>query len=195
MEQVTLDAAREQFYVAQRACERMAVQLGALVASLEQQKPEDGWLSTVQQEAARLATFHAQQHAHWAAMAGDIDAYVDSVRSLADQIAINGAAVGVAVVAGSSVQQCACCGRSAAESALCCFVAALLCKTSRACQQKRCGAAGAASSSGCCQQPCTHARLPCPLHACAARCMLATACCQWLTLAMARRQQCHFCAG
>jgi hypothetical protein len=44
---VTLDSTREQFYVAQRACERFSQQLGAFVARLQEAQPDGAWLSEV----------------------------------------------------------------------------------------------------------------------------------------------------
>jgi hypothetical protein len=87
---VTLDTAREQFYLAQRASERFAAQLARFVANLEQQKEEDAWLEQVKEEAAKTRVFHEEQHRQWAVISHSIDAYVDSVKALAETMAVNG---------------------------------------------------------------------------------------------------------
>eukprot|EP00775_Hariotina_reticulata_P003429 gene3429-3701_t len=68
-----------------------AVQQG-FVGALEQQKPDDGWLEQVQAEAAKLVTFLDNQREQWIHIAAGIDDYVESVRELADTMAINGEA-------------------------------------------------------------------------------------------------------
>jgi hypothetical protein len=87
---VTLDTAREQFYLAQRASERFAAQLAAFVANLEQQKQDDAWLEQVKEEAAKTRVFHEEQHRQWAVISDNIDTYVDSVKALAETMAVNG---------------------------------------------------------------------------------------------------------
>jgi hypothetical protein len=87
---VTLDTAREQFYLAQRASERFAAQLADFVAKLEQQKEDDAWLEQVKEEAAKTRVFHEEQHRQWAVISDNIDTYVDSVRVLAETMAVNG---------------------------------------------------------------------------------------------------------
>jgi hypothetical protein len=44
----------------------------------------------VQEEGHRVALFHRQQEEHWAALAGSIDSYVDSVKELAEHMAVAG---------------------------------------------------------------------------------------------------------
>lgn len=87
---VTLDSAREQFYLAQRASERFAAQLARFVANLEQQKEDDAWLEQVKEEAAKTRVFHEEQHRQWAVISHSIDTYVDSVRALAETMAVHG---------------------------------------------------------------------------------------------------------
>jgi hypothetical protein len=87
---VTLDTAREQFYLAQRASERFAAQLARFVANLEQQKEDDAWLEQVKEEAAKTRVFHEEQHRQWAVISDSIDTYVDSVKALAESMAVNG---------------------------------------------------------------------------------------------------------
>lgn len=86
---VTLDSAREQFYLAQRASERFAAQLARFVANLEQQKEDDAWLEQVKEEAAKTRVFHEEQHRQWAVISHSIDTYVDSVRALAETMAVH----------------------------------------------------------------------------------------------------------
>lgn len=87
---VTLDSSREHFFVAQRAHERLAAQLKVFVGALEQQTPDDGWLEQVQAEAAKLVTFLDNQREQWMQISTGIDSYVESVKELADTMAING---------------------------------------------------------------------------------------------------------
>lgn len=86
---VTLDTAREQFYLAQRASERFAAQLARFVANLEQQKEDDAWLEQVKEEAAKTRVFHEEQHRQWAVISDSIDTYVESVKALAETMAVN----------------------------------------------------------------------------------------------------------
>lgn len=76
--------------MAHRACERFSQQLGALVARLQAAQAGDAWLSEVQQEAHKVVAFHQQQCGVWAGLAGAVDAYVDSVRELAERMALAG---------------------------------------------------------------------------------------------------------
>lgn len=87
---LTLDDARETFYVAHRACERHASHLKKLVEDLEQRNAVDAWLETVQDEVVKAVHFHAQQHDAWMAFSSNVAAYVDSVRGLAEQMAMSG---------------------------------------------------------------------------------------------------------
>jgi hypothetical protein len=90
---LTLDDARDAFYVAQRACERFALQLKGFVELLDSKKAQadEAWMEAVQDEARRVLTFHSSQHAEWDAFSERTDAYVDSVRRLAERMAIAGA--------------------------------------------------------------------------------------------------------
>jgi hypothetical protein len=94
---LTLDECRDAFYVAQRACERHAAQLKAFVDALDSKKAQadDAWIESVQEEAKRALHFHSNQHAEWDGFAERVDAYVDSVRRLAEAMAIAGGCGGV----------------------------------------------------------------------------------------------------
>eukprot|EP00878_Enallax_costatus_P014903 GHUV01015603.1.p1 GENE.GHUV01015603.1~~GHUV01015603.1.p1 ORF type:complete len:402 (+),score=168.86 GHUV01015603.1:387-1592(+) len=86
---ITLDFAREQFYLAQRASERFASKLASFVDSLQQQKEDDAWLEQVKIEAERIVHFHDEQHRQWEAISGSIEAYLASVKQLAETMAVN----------------------------------------------------------------------------------------------------------
>lgn len=87
---VTLDYARESFYLAQRSAERFAAQLASFVGVLEQQKEDDAWLQQVKVEADKVLHFHEEQHRQWQAISGNIDAYLAGVKQLAEAMAVNG---------------------------------------------------------------------------------------------------------
>lgn len=87
---LTLDEARDAFYVAQRACERYALQLKAFVELIDSKKAQAGeeWIEAVQEEARKAKFFHSNQLAEWEAFSTRADGYVDSVRRLAELMAI-----------------------------------------------------------------------------------------------------------
>ena len=87
---LTLDEAREFFYVAQRSCERYVAELAKLVAELEQKKVEDGWLEQVQLEATKAVHFYEQQHNAWSSIKDRVDSYINTVKELGEQMAIAG---------------------------------------------------------------------------------------------------------
>jgi hypothetical protein len=90
---LTLDECREAFYVAARACERYTAQLKSFVELLDSKKAQadEAWIEAVQEEAKRALFFHSNQHAEWDAFTERADSYVDSVRRLAEAMAIAGA--------------------------------------------------------------------------------------------------------
>jgi len=89
---LTLDECRDAFYVAQRACERHTASLKAFVDVLDSKKTQadEAWIELVQEEAKKALFFHSNQHAVWDAFSETADAYVDSVRRLAELMAIAG---------------------------------------------------------------------------------------------------------
>lgn len=87
---ITLDCAREQFYLAQRASEKFASQLASIVENLQQQKEDDAWLEQVKVEAAKIVHFHDEQHRQWESISGSVEAYMASVKQLAEMMAVNG---------------------------------------------------------------------------------------------------------
>lgn len=87
---ITLDFAREQFYLAQRASERFASQLASFVEALQQQKEDDAWLEQIRCEADRVVHFHDEQLRQWEAISGSIEAYLTSVKQLAEAMAVSG---------------------------------------------------------------------------------------------------------
>jgi hypothetical protein len=91
---LTLDECREAFYVAQRACERYAGELRAFVELLDSKKAAGGeaWIEAVQDESRKASFFHSNQLSEWEGFSERADAYVDSVRRLAELMAIAGAA-------------------------------------------------------------------------------------------------------
>ena len=88
MDALSLDEAREQFYVGQRANERFAQNLKQIVDELESTGPEGAWLALVEEEAARAARYHAQQAEQWSMFSNAASSYVASVKKLADKLAI-----------------------------------------------------------------------------------------------------------
>jgi len=50
---VTLDGLRDQFFVAHRACERFAKEVGAIAQKLQDAKADDPWLTEVRQQQAQ----------------------------------------------------------------------------------------------------------------------------------------------
>jgi hypothetical protein len=91
---LTLDECRDAFYVAQRACERHTEQLKAFVGLIDSKKAQadEAWIEAVQEEAKKALFFHSNQHAEWDAFSERADTYVDSVRRLAEAMAMAGAA-------------------------------------------------------------------------------------------------------
>ncbi|KAF8055038.1 SEC3A [Scenedesmus sp. PABB004] len=87
-EPVTLDAAREFFYVAHRSAERLAASLGSVVSALEQQQESDAWLEQTRQEADRVAAIYAEQARQAAAWQARVEHYVGSVRELGERMAL-----------------------------------------------------------------------------------------------------------
>ncbi|KIZ00082.1 hypothetical protein MNEG_7879 [Monoraphidium neglectum] len=87
---LSLDECREAFYVAQRATERYAAQLKAFVDVIDSKKAQAGeaWIEAVQDEARKATFFHTNQLAEWEDFAERADSYVDSVRRLAERLAI-----------------------------------------------------------------------------------------------------------
>lgn len=85
---LSLDEAREHFYVAQRACERFSGLLKQIVETLEQKKVDDAWLELVQDEATKAVYFHSQQGESWSAFAARTEEYLASVQKLGEQLAI-----------------------------------------------------------------------------------------------------------
>eukprot|EP00879_Flechtneria_rotunda_P000954 GHRR01001087.1.p1 GENE.GHRR01001087.1~~GHRR01001087.1.p1 ORF type:complete len:402 (+),score=164.46 GHRR01001087.1:248-1453(+) len=86
---VTLDSVREQFFLAHRATERFAAQLGSFLEMLQQQKPDDSWLEQVKDEATRTVQFYSLQHSQWANISSHIDSYIEDVRALAERMVVN----------------------------------------------------------------------------------------------------------
>ncbi|KAI8472421.1 MAG: hypothetical protein J3K34DRAFT_519757 [Monoraphidium minutum] len=87
---LTLDECRDAFYVSQRACERYARELQGFVDLLDSKKAAGGeaWIEAVQDAARKAAHFHGSQVEEWRAFAERSDAYVESVRRLAERMAI-----------------------------------------------------------------------------------------------------------
>jgi hypothetical protein len=89
---LSLDEAREHFFVAQKACERYAAELKKFVAVLEGSKPDDAWLDQVQLEASKAVQFHSHQHSTWSNIQEDIETYIKAVRELGEEMAMAGGA-------------------------------------------------------------------------------------------------------
>jgi hypothetical protein len=87
---VTLDEARDFFYTSMRALERFCVELKATVTELEARKPSDEWLEASETQLRKGALFLDQQLELWGAQSHAMDAYIASVRALADEEAIRG---------------------------------------------------------------------------------------------------------
>lgn len=87
---ITLEFAREQFYLSQRASERFASQLASFVENLQQLRENDAWLEQVKVEAEKMLHFHDEQHRHWESISNSIEAYLAGVKQLAEMMAVNG---------------------------------------------------------------------------------------------------------
>lgn len=87
--QVTLDGVRDAFFVAHRACERFSKVLGGIAQKLQDSKADDPWLTEAHEGAQQVLLFHQQQASQWSALAGSIDAYMESVRDLAERMAVD----------------------------------------------------------------------------------------------------------
>ncbi|GFR45254.1 hypothetical protein Agub_g6360 [Astrephomene gubernaculifera] len=87
-EEFSLDEARETLFMLQRACERHAAALGNAVDSLNRKQPEDAWLQDVLDEAVKGVAFHQQQLASFTTFHSRVSAYVEAVRSEANELAI-----------------------------------------------------------------------------------------------------------
>lgn len=87
---LTLDECRDAFYVAQRACERFASQLKDFVEVLDDKKTQadDEWIDVVLLEGNKSLLFHTNQHAVWDAFNERAHEYVESVKRLAELMAI-----------------------------------------------------------------------------------------------------------
>lgn len=92
---LTLDEARDAFYVAQRACERHAAALAAFVALLDDKKAaaDAAWLGAVHEEARKALVFHGAQAGAWDGFVSRADAYTESVKQLGEAMALAGARV------------------------------------------------------------------------------------------------------
>lgn len=71
-------------------CRPALQQLAKFVDDLEQQKQDDEWLEGVKEEAAKVVVFHKEQYRQWELISNDIEAYVASVKALAEVMAVNG---------------------------------------------------------------------------------------------------------
>eukprot|EP00798_Chlamydomonas_sp_ICE-L_P020097 gene20097-26815_t len=74
---LTLDEVRDYLAVGVRSCERFSTSLKAQLELLESRKPDEEWLELTKEEASVWADFKAR-----------VDGYYDSVRRMADQMAL-----------------------------------------------------------------------------------------------------------
>lgn len=87
-ESLTLDLAKDFFYTQMRACERHANVLKNFIEVLDGKKEGDPWLEEIQLEASKGRLFHEQQHHDWEGFDDRVKEYIESIRQLADEIAL-----------------------------------------------------------------------------------------------------------
>lgn len=89
-ESVSLDDARSFFFVAQRTCKQQAARLEKLCAQLDGLATGDEWLDLVLNEVDQAVFASAEQHETFEAFSKRMHDYVDSVKALANALAVKG---------------------------------------------------------------------------------------------------------
>jgi hypothetical protein len=87
---ISLDDARSFFFVAQRTCAQQAQRLEKLCKQLDGLKAADEWLDVVVNELDASVNAAAEQHETFVTMSSRMHSYVDSIRQLANALAVKG---------------------------------------------------------------------------------------------------------
>lgn len=87
---VSLDEARDFLFTSLRSLERFSGEARATLELLQGRKPGDEWILLWQEQLHKGRLIMQQQQELWEQQAERMDAYVDSVRQLANELALNG---------------------------------------------------------------------------------------------------------
>ncbi len=87
---LTLDEARDFLYTSMRTLERFSSELKGTVDALDGLKQNGAWLDTAQEQFAKGARLMDDQARQWQQTTARMEAYMSSVRDLADQLALQG---------------------------------------------------------------------------------------------------------